>query len=39
MALSVRYMYTTAVLHCSNLPVALFVHTILPAGRAVISVH
>jgi len=39
MALFVRYMYTTAVLHCGNLPTALFVHTILPVGRTAISVH
>jgi len=39
MALFVRYMYTTAVLYCGNFPVALFVHTILPAGRTVSSVH
>jgi len=39
MALVVRYMYTAAVLHRGNFPVALFVHTILPAGRTVISVY
>jgi len=39
MALFVRYMYTAAVLHCGNLPMALFLHTILPAGRTVSSVH
>ena len=37
MALFVRYMYTTAVLHCGNLPAALFVHTILPAGRTAVK--
>jgi len=39
MALFVRYMYTAAVLGRGNFPTALFVHTILPAGRTVISVH
>jgi len=39
MVLFVGYMYTAAVLGCSNFPVALFVHTILPVGRTVISVH
>jgi len=37
MALFVRYMYTTAVLHCGNLPAALFVHTILPVGNCDLS--
>jgi len=37
MALFVRYMYTAAVLHCGNFPVALFVHTILPAGVTTMS--
>ena len=39
MALFVRYMYTAAVLHRSNFPAALFVHTILLAARTGISVH
>jgi len=39
MALFVRYMYTTAVLGHGNFPAALFVHTILPAARTVVSVH
>jgi len=39
MALFVRYMYIAAVLGRSNLPTALFVHTILPVGRTVISVY
>jgi len=39
MALFVRYMYTAAVLGRGNFPVALSVHTILPAGRTASSVH
>jgi len=39
MALFVMYMYTAAVLGHSNFLVALPVHTILPAGRTVSSVH
>jgi len=39
MALFVRYMYTAAVLGCSNFPTALSVHTILPAGKTASSVH
>jgi len=39
MALVVRYMYTAAVLGRGNFPVALSVHTILPAGRTASSVH
>jgi len=39
MALFVGYMYTVAVLGCGNFPMALSVHTILPAGRTAISVH
>jgi len=37
--LVVRYMYTAAVLGHGKFPVALLVHTILPAGRTVISVY
>jgi len=37
MALSVRYMCTVAVLDHSNLPTALFVHTILPVGVTTMS--
>ena len=39
MALFVRYMYIAAVLGRGNFPAALFVHTILPAGRTAISVY
>ena len=39
MALFVRYMYTAAVVGHGNFPTALSVHTILPAGRTVSSVH
>jgi len=39
MALFVRYMYSAAVLGRGNFPVALSVHTILPAGRTASSVH
>jgi len=39
MALFVIYMYTAAVLGRGNFPAAVFVHTILPAGRTAISVH
>jgi len=39
MALFVRYMYTRAVLGRGNFPMALSVHTILPVGRTVSSVH
>jgi len=39
MALFVIYMYSAAVLGHGNFPVALSVHTILPAGRTASSVH
>jgi len=39
MAYVIRGMCIAAVLHRGNLPAALFVHTILPAGRTVIPVH
>jgi len=39
MAIFVRYMYSAAMLGCGNFPVALSVHTILPVGRTVSSVH
>jgi len=39
MALFVRYMYSAAVLGRGNFLAALSVHTILPVGRTVRSVH
>jgi len=39
MAQVIRGMCTAAVLHRGNFPVALFVHTILPAARTLLSVY